>query len=483
MGSSPNNTSQPGSLDEWVETLYEREMPIFSNTAQKIYATLDDRNKGAMELASVILQDPSLTAKLLKMSNSTYYNPARQKINTVSRAIVILGSELIRELTLACVFIESIMLSGNKIRANQEIAHAIHAAVHAKEMAIICNDSHPEEVFIATLLNNIGKIAFWCFCGKKGQYINDLLKSGDYSENDAEEKVLGFNLNTLGLRLAQTWKLSGLIENAIAHPTSGDKRIQLVHLGKKITHNIEFGWDSEELNICVSEIEKSTNLPQKAIKNKLKNNTELAIKVAQQFGANDASKFIQATDTQSTQVLIDDSSEPSTDKKQIQFQILQDITTMMTGNINLNRLFEMVMEGIHRGVDMDRSLFTLLTPDKKLLKEKISLGWFKESYSDVIKFQPSPMPANLFNKALHSSDGLWARPSEYGLLYTPHVINSIGMTECFLMPVFTNNNPIGLIYTDRSLTKKPLTQDDFNAVIHFAQQANIGLAMYRIKKN
>ena len=84
--------SEPETLEQWTRVLCELEMPIFSNTAHNIYNTLDDKNKGAMELASIILQDPNLTTKLLKLSNTLYYNPSRQKINTVSRAIVILGS-------------------------------------------------------------------------------------------------------------------------------------------------------------------------------------------------------------------------------------------------------------------------------------------------------------------------------------------------------------------------------------------------------
>lgn len=78
----------PQSLEEWTELLWVEEMLIFSNTAQNSYLAMDDTKKGAMEMASIILQDPNLTAKLLKVSNSPYYNPSLGKISTVSRAIV-----------------------------------------------------------------------------------------------------------------------------------------------------------------------------------------------------------------------------------------------------------------------------------------------------------------------------------------------------------------------------------------------------------
>ena len=59
----------PQTLEQWTRVLCDQEMPIFSNTAQNVYSSLDDKKKGAMELASIILQDPNLTAKLLNPSS------------------------------------------------------------------------------------------------------------------------------------------------------------------------------------------------------------------------------------------------------------------------------------------------------------------------------------------------------------------------------------------------------------------------------
>ena len=39
---------QPQSIDDWAELLRAQELPIFSNTEDIIYKSLDDANKGAM---------------------------------------------------------------------------------------------------------------------------------------------------------------------------------------------------------------------------------------------------------------------------------------------------------------------------------------------------------------------------------------------------------------------------------------------------
>jgi len=480
MQNTDSKIENPQTLEQWTKVLCEQEMAIFSNTAHNIYSSID-RQKGAMELASIILQDPNLTAKLLKVSNSVHYNPSNQKMNTISRAIVILGSNIVRELTIACSFFESIISPENKHRANKEIGHAIHAAVQAKEIAIHCNDVSPEEVFIAALLNNIGAITFWCFGGEQCRYIAGLLNSGQYTPEQAEEKVLGFTLNDLGKSLSKTWNLGGLIEEAIISPDSSNIRPQIVHLANEIATSVDNGWDSEKMDECLIKLEQLTGEDSSNIISHLKDNAKSAVKIACSFGAHDASQFIE-TDTP-----IDAPIEPSIeviDKKEILLQILQDIAQHLSGNINLNLLIEMVIEGIHRGLGMDRTIFCILSKDKKTLDEKLALGWAKPiNDQKKIKFDISNIPANLFFKAITSKSGLWAQPSKDEVLFTPSVINHIGKSECFLIPIHSDNKPIGLIYCDRSTHNQPLTEEDFNTAKQFSQQAVIGLALYKIKKS
>lgn len=474
------NDRNPHSLEEWAELLREEEMPIFSNTAQKIYVALEDKKKGAMELASIILQDPNLTAKLLKVGNSPYYNPSRQKISTVSRAIVILGMQMIRELTLACSFFESILSPANKERANKEIAQAIHAAVQARELAIALADSSPEEVFVAALLQNVGQVAFWCCSDPRAAALHERLASNGISGAVAEKQVLGFCLEDLGKKLSKSWHLSGLIQDAINHPKSLDKRIQTVRMGSEISLALEQGIDSEAMRFCLDKLKKLGLDTNEGAKNKIQSNTLLAVDIARQFGAHDASNFIGGENRVSAQQIVE---EVKPDKKQLQFQILQDIAAHISGNIELNTLFEMVLEGVHRGVEMDRTLFLLLGPDKTVLNEKIALGWQKTDSDVKLHVYKDAGKENMLFHALHDREGVWFKPGQHGALYSLQIENSMGRHECFVFPVQLESKPIGLIYCDRGLGGSALTTEDFSAAKHFARQAQIGLTLYRMQNH
>ncbi len=476
----PKVITEPHSLNEWTQVLCNEEMPIFSNTALSIHNILSDDRKGAMELASVILQDPNLTVKLLKISNSPNYNPSRHKMVTVSRAIIMIGSEIIRELTLACSFFESILSSINKQQANEEIAQAIHAAVHAKSIAIATNDPSPEEVFIATLLNRIGSISFWCFCGEQGERIQALMNKGNCTREEAEKKVLGFKLTDLGASLSSAWKLGGLIEESIKPGgLSKNPRVGLVQLGYEITDSLKEGVGSKRYEACVRKVEALTKQSRQAIAEKFKINTSAASDIACQFGATDAAMLIQNRSNQAVDL---EDSTPVIDRKQLRFQISQDITSIISEKFDINLLLETVVEGIHRGIGMDRTIFSMLVTDKQSLREKLSLGWRKELYDQKVIFHISQTPANLFFHALSGTHAFWAKPSDHAKLYTLRDINSIGKNECFMMPVFSNKTPIGLIYADRSINKEPLTEEDFNTFKYFSQQANIGLTIYRMQR-
>ncbi|MDO9105729.1 MAG: HDOD domain-containing protein [Methylovulum sp.] len=476
---TPEIKAEPNSFDEWVAVLSDHKMPIFFNTAQRIHSIMNDDKKGAMELASAILQDPNLTVKLLKMSNSAYYNPSRQKMITVSRAIVNLGSEIIREITLLCSFLESIQSSTNKDRATEEIAQAVHAAFQAKALAAATHDTSPEEVFIAALLNTIGKIAFWCFCGEQGERIQALVSQSAYTREQAEKTVLGFKLSDLCAPLSKAWKLGGLIEEAVEkYPLSRNPRVDLVHLGYDITEALSAGSGSKKYDACVKKVVALTKQPEKAVMERVAGQQELAANIVRQFGVGDPTTFAEKDSNPVEPVA---GLPPVADKRQLQFQIAQEITMIINDKLDINLLFETVLEGINRGIGMDRVVFALLAADRQSLYEKLSIGW-RKNICDKIVFSVLSSPPNLFFQSVAGSHACWYKPSTDVTLYSVYDVNVIGRAECFIMPIFSNNKPTGIIYADRGIHHQTLTDEDFNGFKYFTQQANIGLSIYRMQK-
>lgn len=472
-------------LNEWRDWLCDEEIPVFSNTIQRINSVVDDDTTSAMELARIIMADTTLTAKILKLGNSVHYNPSGQSIATLTRAVVILGCSQIQEMALTCTFIEAMQSARNKRRASQEIARSLHAATQARAMAALMRDPSPEEMFVATLLFNIGHIAFSFFEQAIGDEIDKLMLDDKLPPDKAEKRVLGFTLRQLGAALSKTWNLAGLTEEVFSGRSLRPERVQLV----KYCHDLviaaeQHGWNAEPTRKIAQDLARLLDKPVRAVLNLAQDNAKTAAEIAVQLGANDAAKLIPL---RARSELFADDADANTvvDPTSLLIRVHRDITSLLSSDFNINVLFELVLESIHRGLQMDRTLFALITPDRKYLKEKSSHGWTAAGSRYPTHIALNSQPPHILTHALSQTDALWVRPdADPGVqaLFTQSIQTTLGMHECFLIPLSLNRKPIGLIYADRAISGAPLDQDAFDHFRQLGQQAIIGLRLASIKE-
>lgn len=284
----PPRHDLPATLEGWVEFLTTQEMPIFSHTARRINQVMNAPSASAMELGRIIQQDPSLTAKLLKLGNSAYYNPSRQKLPNISRAVIILGVKTIYNLAIACSYVESASSGANTDDVNRQIAKSIHTAVQAKSFATLADDPYPEEIFVAALMNNFGRVAFWCYGKNACANIRRLTQAG-MPDEDAERAVLGFTLRELDSALCKHWKLGGLIEECQAELTaSTSDRAKLVFYSHQLVDHLEQGLDCEDVQDSLHHIAEIIQHSASALEPIVTDNAEQAVGVANQLGAGGA---------------------------------------------------------------------------------------------------------------------------------------------------------------------------------------------------
>jgi putative nucleotidyltransferase with HDIG domain len=89
--------THPGLLDQ-LQTL-----PLHQTTALRVLELLDDPDVGVSRLAELVATDPSLAARLLKLANSAFF-ARRSAIDTVDRAVMVVGLQTVRTFTLAAAF-------------------------------------------------------------------------------------------------------------------------------------------------------------------------------------------------------------------------------------------------------------------------------------------------------------------------------------------------------------------------------------------
>lgn len=479
----------PRTLNEWSDWLCREEIPVFSNTVQRINTAIDDEDTGATELARIIMEDTTLTAKILKLGNSALFNPQRQRVATLTRATVILGTKLIHEMALTCTFIEAMQSARNKRRASEEIARALHAATQARSMALLMRDPSPEEIFIAALLFNIGRIAFSCFEEDKGMEIEQAMRDENLPAEKAERRILGFTLQQLGAAMSKTWRLAGLTEEVFGGRTQNPQRVKLVKQCDTLARTAEQGgWEGAATRKAVQDLAHLLDRPVRSVQELVKRNAESAAEIALQLGANEAAKLIPtrkssepATTIEAATTDVAGAAAPAAADPNAQLiRMHQDITNLLSGQFNINVLFELILESVHRGLGMDRTFFALVSPDRRFLKEKSSHGWATAGSHLPIQIELDAQPTHLFAHALNQTDALWLKPdteADAQNLFTQPIQAVLGLQECFLFPLSLNRKPIGLIYADRATSGNPLNQEIFGHFRQLGQQAMIGLRL------
>ncbi len=184
---------------------------------QVLLEILDNIEKddfSADELSKIILKDPSLTGRVLKLANSSFYHRV-QKIKTVQQAISMVGM-----VTVKCMALSSSVLDPSKIERESGInpkcffTFVLSIAGASEEIAKSLKFKSVEEAFIAGLLADIGVLFFLHHYPKEyKRIIKNKISAEDLLE--AERKVLGIDHAEVGYHLAQVWGLPTYIINSI----------------------------------------------------------------------------------------------------------------------------------------------------------------------------------------------------------------------------------------------------------------------------
>ena len=155
-------------IDAWVTRLSRAELPVLSEVMREINRLTSGSDTSVNQMSSVILRDAALTAKVLRLANSAYFNPhGDQDVTTISRAVVKLGFQGIKAISLSVMLIDSLLKKGAKQRMLEWLAARFSCGGAGGELLANRHQSVKEDAFIAALLLHVGDMAFWSCRGEQ----------------------------------------------------------------------------------------------------------------------------------------------------------------------------------------------------------------------------------------------------------------------------------------------------------------------------
>jgi putative nucleotidyltransferase with HDIG domain len=184
-----------------------RYVPTLPTVLSQILALLNNENSSAQELESIIVHDQALSSKVLAVANSAYYG-FRHQILTVTRAVVALGYEEIRNICLGASLMGFLHPSSFRNQSAAELLwlHSLTVADAATLIAVGLDRSQRDAAFTAGLLHDLGKVVLAAFFPDEAAAIKELMNKENLPYRQAE-KALDMDHGMVGQALAEHWDL------------------------------------------------------------------------------------------------------------------------------------------------------------------------------------------------------------------------------------------------------------------------------------
>lgn len=246
-------------------------------------------------------------------------------------------------------------------------------------------------------------------------------------------------------------------------------------------------WKSKETEKIVSKISEHIHIEKNQVKSILYENADKAVEVARLFGASVIIKYLPVSKNVGVQTAEDEYGfnpgcpEPN---PLLQLNILRDLSSMLDSEPNFNLILDIILEGIYRGIGLDRAVFALLSPDKKEVKAKYVLG--KDSQSFMQRFQFDLQDENVFSQMIKNAEAHWVKDTqakEIFYLISDKIRLTLASKAFFIAPVSVAGKIIGLIYADRQPSERELEITSYESFKHFVQQANQALEFISLKRH
>jgi len=229
-----------------------KELTSLPEACIKINQLANDPESTTFDIKEVIQTDASLSARVLKIANSTFYNYGR-KVDDLNRAIMLIGTEGLRDIVWATSSISSFAKLSNQF-VDMKIfwRHSLYTATVARLLAQKCHVINKDRLFLCGLLHDVGQLALYQTMPEEMDVVFARSKGNQEQLFVSEKYILGFTHSTVSYALLRLWNLPVSICQSVAyHHQPGkckDFRLDaaIIHLADAIAkkagqpgHNLE----------------------------------------------------------------------------------------------------------------------------------------------------------------------------------------------------------------------------------------------------
>lgn len=210
-------------------------------------------NYSSAQVAEIISQDADISARLLRVVNSSFYG-LPTKIETLSRAITIVGADDLRNLVMAATAMRTFTgIPKQLVDMTEYWQHSVTTGVMAQSLAKYSNVLHSERLFVMGLLHDIGRLVIYLTLAEKATDVLYITGGDNWILPQTESEVIGFTHLDVGAELMHSWGLPESFAAVAGYNNrpqeAGDYQLEtsLVHIAKAIANGEMVGLNIQEM--------------------------------------------------------------------------------------------------------------------------------------------------------------------------------------------------------------------------------------------
>jgi putative nucleotidyltransferase with HDIG domain len=224
------------------------DLPTLPTVVAKISSQIANPSTNAADIGKLIEQDQSLTSKVLRLVNSTYYGFPKQ-IKSIQHAVVILGFSKVKTIVITAAVFDMMRKEGRTgLDVRRLWQHSLGVAVASKVVAEAIGIGHSaEDAFLGGLLHDIGKIILDQY---QPNIYSPVVRYADEKGillYDAEKAIMGVSHAHVGEWMMERWRLPPVIVGMVREhhtPSRAMERretVNAVHIGDIVARALGIG--------------------------------------------------------------------------------------------------------------------------------------------------------------------------------------------------------------------------------------------------
>jgi len=485
------------------------DLPIFSASVNRISQISENPDSDTMQLSMEVMKDANLSVKMLRLSNSAHYNRGQTKIASVSQAVMVLGFDTIKNISLSLKLLDSLSQGDHELDMNSMLVHAYLSAAFMRELALKSGVDKIEQSYICGLVHSLGEVITAYAMPEKYVEIVALCEDRGMTWKSAQQEILSCGFDDLAKDIVTDWGFAPAVVNTIGKQTppsggvssSAEFNRQVPYLASQVMGALYLKpyRSNKPLVEVFSQLQKTTGMDNDAVRAALNKAFEMGCDLAKEFNLSKkllAPRVMESNDSARDRIAKQfayyaqsiDSQADLTSEREINMakgdpalllQTVGEMTQMMTEQADINKIFMKLMEGLCKGAGFQRVGLCLLTPKRDAYAARIVIGRNPDALKGFIQF-PVNKEKDLFSKIIFAGKALHVVDTmepKWRAFLPRDFEKSTGVNNFVVSAFGDRKKPLGMFYADMADSQTPVSKAQFESFQQLVNHAKLALQM------